>query len=271
MLIEVTTLDESRKRGVYLITNLENNKIYVGSTTNSFKERWMTHIQKLRSNKHPNQHLQSSFNKYGENKFKFSILEVQTNIQTILEREQYYLDFYKSYDRNIGYNIEKDVYKREVSEETKAKISETLKSKYKSGEIQKKFGCEIAGWNKGIKCPQISKTRREMFDSIEVYDKNMTLMCTFRSVTDLCEWSETNTMPRLKMDGRNKKGGLLRKDKIYLSIRQDSPYKGLYFKKVRPLSPEMGIVKWENCVEGEIPDTQPSLSSTPKEGSETNS
>lgn len=96
-------------------------------------------------------------------------------------------------------------------------------------------------------------------------------MCTFRSVTDLCEWSETNMMPRLKMDGRNKKGGLLRKDKIYLSIRQDSPYKGLYFKKVRPLPPEMGVVKWENCVEGEIPNTQSSLSLTSKEDSETNS
>lgn len=58
-----------------------------------------------------------------------------------------------------------------------------------------------------------------MFDSIEIYDRNMTLMCTFRSVTDLCEWSETNLMPRLRMDGRTKKGGLLRKDKIYLSIR----------------------------------------------------
>lgn len=76
MLIDIKTLDEPRKRGVYLITNLENNKIYVGSTINSFKERWMAHIQKLRSNKHSNQYLQSSFNKYGENKFKFSILEV---------------------------------------------------------------------------------------------------------------------------------------------------------------------------------------------------
>ena len=28
MLIEITTLDEPRKRGVYLITNLENSKIY---------------------------------------------------------------------------------------------------------------------------------------------------------------------------------------------------------------------------------------------------
>ena len=41
--------------------------------------------------------------------------------------------------------------------------------------------------------------------------------------------------------------------------------------KVRPLSPEMRIVKWENCVEGEIPNTQPSLELTIKEGSETNS
>lgn len=41
--------------------------------------------------------------------------------------------------------------------------------------------------------------------------------------------------------------------------------------KVWPLSPEMGIAKWENCVEGEIPNTQPSLELTIKEGSETNS
>lgn len=80
MLIEIKTLDEPRKRGVYLITNLKNNKVYVGSTLNSFKERWMTHVQKLRSNKHPNQHLQSSFNKYGEDKFKFTILEVRTDV-----------------------------------------------------------------------------------------------------------------------------------------------------------------------------------------------
>lgn len=271
MLIEIKTLEEPRKRGVYLITNLENNKIYVGSTLNSFKERWSTHIQKLRRGQHSNLHLQNAYNKYGENKFKFSILEVLTVEKDILNREQYYINLFKSYDREIGYNIEVDVYKREVSEETKQKISDTLKSKYKAGVIEKKQGCEIAGWNKGQKCPQIGKTRREMFDSIEVYDRNMTLMATFRSVTDLCEWSESNMMPRLKMDGRNKKGGLLRKDKVYLSIRKDTPYKGLYFKKVRPLSPEMGIAKWENCVEGEIPNTQPSQPLTKLEGSETNS
>ena len=41
--------------------------------------------------------------------------------------------------------------------------------------------------------------------------------------------------------------------------------------KVWPLSPEMGIAKWENCWEGEIPNQQPSISLTTNEGSETNS
>ena len=31
MLIEIKTLDEPRKRGIYCITNLENNKIYISA------------------------------------------------------------------------------------------------------------------------------------------------------------------------------------------------------------------------------------------------
>jgi hypothetical protein len=45
---------------------------------------------------------------------------------------------------------------------------------------------------------------------------------------------------------------------------------GLYFKRTGPLSPEMGIAKWENCGNGEIPNPQPSISLTTNEGSETN-
>lgn len=270
MILEVRTLDEPRKRGIYCITNLINQKIYIGSTFTSFKERWSTHIKKLRSNSHPNQHLQNAFNKYGEENFKFSIVEVILDEKLILEREQHYINALHCCDKSKGYNIEADVTKHSVSEETKIKISNTLKEKYASGELTP-TGYNVGGWNKGIKCPQIGETRRQMFSSIEVYDSNMNLMVTFRSVADLCEWSEENIMPRLKIDGRTKKGGLLRPDKIHLSARKDTSYKGLYFKKVQPLPPETGIAKWENCVEGEIPNTQPSLELTVEEGSETNS
>lgn len=93
-----------------------------------------------------------------------------------------------------------------------------------------------------------------MFDSIEVYNSNMELIVTFRSCSDLCEWSEdpNNIMPFLKISSNNLKGGILRRDKIYLSIRTNKSYKGLYFKRCLPLSPEMGIAKWVNSGNAEM-------------------
>ena len=50
--------------GVYKITIIVNNKIYIGSAV-SIYERYYTHIGHLRKGKHRSKHLQSSFNKYG--------------------------------------------------------------------------------------------------------------------------------------------------------------------------------------------------------------
>lgn len=272
MQIKIKTFDDLCKKGIYCITNIKNGKVYIGSTTSTFQDRWGTHIRKLRTSTHPNQHLQNAFNLYSEDSFIFSIVEFIKENEVILEREKYYIEEYNSYNREVGYNIERDPYNREVSEETKQKISSTLKEGYTSGRLVAKKECSVAGWNKGMKCPQIGETRREMFGSIEVYDKNKELIATFRSIVDLVEWSEYNTMPRLVITNCNKLGAVLRSDKIHLACRKESKYKGLYFKKnERPLPPEMGIVKWENCVESEILNSQPPLGLTTEKGSETNS
>jgi group I intron endonuclease len=272
MIIELQNFSDIDKFGIYLITNLSNNKKYVGSTKNSFKDRWYTHIQKLRKGTHPNIHLQKAFNLYKEECFKFSILEILSDPKDLYKKEALYIRELNVSDREIGYNIEIDPENKEVSEETRLKISNTLKKGFESGRIKKNDTCLVAGWNKGKKCPQIGETRREMFGSISVFDANRNLIVTFRSVTDLTEWSENNILPGLIISNCNKKGGILRKDKIYLSIRQDSKYKGLYFKKNNwSLSPEMGIAKWENCGKGEIPNPQLSQELTNLEGSETNS
>lgn len=57
MIIELQNFSDIDKFGIYLITNLSNNKKYVGSTKDSFKNRWYTHLQKLRKGDHPNLHL----------------------------------------------------------------------------------------------------------------------------------------------------------------------------------------------------------------------
>ena len=108
------------KSGIYLIVNLENGKIYVGST-NRLKTRKNGHWSKLRNNKHPNQHLQSAWNKYGEDSFEFRIQE-SCEENKLIEREQYWMDYYKTLDRKLGYNIEK-ANRIHMSEEVKQKLS----------------------------------------------------------------------------------------------------------------------------------------------------
>jgi len=86
--------------GVYAITNNLNNKIYIGSTTNSFYKRWQAYKNFYEQG--INKKFRNSIKKYGLNNFTFSIVEV-VNIDVVREREEYYikkLDTVKS-----GYNI----------------------------------------------------------------------------------------------------------------------------------------------------------------------
>jgi group I intron endonuclease len=60
---------------IYRIRNVTNGKFYVGSTVNT-QERFRTHRKKLRTGKHHCAHLQAAWNKYGEDCFKFEVVEV---------------------------------------------------------------------------------------------------------------------------------------------------------------------------------------------------
>ncbi len=89
---------------IYKITNILNNKIYVGSAKD-FHVRKLKHLNFLRNGKHHCIHLQYAYNQYGENAFEFSIIEIVENATKLIEREQYWLDITKCYVREIGYNI----------------------------------------------------------------------------------------------------------------------------------------------------------------------
>ena len=91
-----------KRCGVYTITNTINNKIYVGSTTRLFCQRWGDHRVQLRSNKHHNIHLQRAWNKYGEKSFVFEVLVTVDNPSLVISAEQYWMNMLDSY--KIGYN-----------------------------------------------------------------------------------------------------------------------------------------------------------------------
>lgn len=72
--MEQISIKSQNRCGVYSIFNLENGKRYVGSSINIYN-RLYEHLHNLRNNKAHNRHLQAAWNKYGEDSFKFNILE----------------------------------------------------------------------------------------------------------------------------------------------------------------------------------------------------
>lgn len=93
--------------GIYSITNIHTGKVYYGSS-NGIEKRWSGHRSKLRKGRHPNPHLQNSWNKYGESSFVFRI-EEELPPECLQQIEQNYLDWCKifpNWSYNIGYDAE---------------------------------------------------------------------------------------------------------------------------------------------------------------------
>ena len=117
-------MTEKKVQCIYKIENLLNGKCYVGSTINK-RKRWSDHKKGLRNNKHHNAHLQNSWNKYGQDNFKFKIIEKVDNVDNLLKREQHWIDTLQVANRKKGYNIcptAGNSLGKKHSEETKKKL-----------------------------------------------------------------------------------------------------------------------------------------------------
>ncbi len=90
--------------GVYTITNLINNKIYVGSSSVSITNRKIHHYNAFRRNNHSNILLQRAYNKYGECNLVFEILELYSP-EYCITMEQYWINMLDACNKLYGYNI----------------------------------------------------------------------------------------------------------------------------------------------------------------------
>jgi group I intron endonuclease len=83
---------------IYKITNLINNKIYIGQTVKTINARWRSHCFVKTT------FLGRAINKYGKNNFKKEIIETVNSMEELNNREIFWIKHYNSTDREIGYN-----------------------------------------------------------------------------------------------------------------------------------------------------------------------
>ena len=88
------------KCGIYKFTNKINGKIYIGQSTN-IEDRYNRHFRADNTRNKPYFH--RALEKYGKDNFNFEIIELCEK-EKLSEREKYWIKFYHSNDRNIGYN-----------------------------------------------------------------------------------------------------------------------------------------------------------------------
>lgn len=87
--------------GIYKITNLENQKVYIGQSVN-IKERLRTHIKRGLGAETPTRNkLYMVMNKVGVENFSYEIIE-ECPREQLNEKERYWIDYFESQD--FGYN-----------------------------------------------------------------------------------------------------------------------------------------------------------------------
>ncbi len=146
--------------GIYLIYCLLNDSGYIGQTSFPIRKRKAQHFSDLRKEKHPNQYLQSVFNKYGQD-LTFIPLENCGNEQ-LNEREAY---FYTLLDVEKKMNLGTVGQVIPMSEESKRKISRAQKG-IKDGPLSEETKQKLSVALKGKIKPPFSKEHRRKLSEI---------------------------------------------------------------------------------------------------------
>lgn len=125
---KITTSNFKKAAGVYIIRNLNNDKVYVGQAK-SIYNRLVCHKSLLVRGMHENSHLQRSWNKHGPDAFDFSVAEY-CDAELLTEKEcQHIVSQKKVYNIKEAADHPGGSKQRKHSEETRKLISETAKKR----------------------------------------------------------------------------------------------------------------------------------------------
>lgn len=132
--------------GIYLITNLINNHLYIGKSIN-IEKRFKDHINVSNNPNSPEYKypIHSAIRKYGSNNFRLSILEeIEPYVDTIAnEKEKYWIKKLDTFHNREHYNLTlggEGIRGKKFSAEDRKKLSQRQKEAYQTpqGKIRAK-------------------------------------------------------------------------------------------------------------------------------------
>lgn len=147
---------------VYKIESLSTKRIYVGSTIDYKRRQWQ-HFHELKKNRHCSPFLQNHFNIHGIEDLTISVLEILPNKDTLLIKEQYWIDLLKPIFNTCpvagirsGYKLSLEHIKKLsainkgkiISQETREKISNSKKGCIPSEEHKEKIKASVLEYYK---------------------------------------------------------------------------------------------------------------------------
>jgi predicted GIY-YIG superfamily endonuclease len=178
---------------IYKITNLINNKVYIGQTIQTLEKRW-SHHNKLDSNCYV---LNRALKKYGKANFKIEKIAEASSREKLNKLEALYIKNYNCLSPN-GYNLTTGGDSCVVSEQTRKKMSIAAKGiknpfygKKHSEEIKQKIKESRKLQDMSHKCKSIIDSNNNVYKSITEAAK--TFKCSRASIQHILSGKAKST------------------------------------------------------------------------------
>lgn len=158
--------------------NKIDGKIYIGKTIHDLEYRKRSHFEDASANR--GYYFHRALCKYGVENFDWQVIDEAATEQELNEKEKYWIQFYKSFDPQFGYNltmggdgglvvaaVREKIRKSHIgvsfTNDRKKKMSDALKGREITAEWRERISNSMKGkqaWNKGI--PHSDETRQKI-------------------------------------------------------------------------------------------------------------
>lgn len=194
--------------GIYCIQCKRGFKYY-GSAGN-IKQRWRQHKYELRHGTHGNPKLQRAWNKYGEDFFSFSVVEIVKDTTILIEREQFWIDGLFA-SNQYHYNSRRTADSNrgtKRTEESRRKMSEKKKGRPVS--LAAKIALEKAMTPERIRENALKQSGGKIYTFSDKYGN------IYDGIVNLTDFARTNNVLRTDIIALSNGKGITRCDGFYL-------------------------------------------------------